>query len=140
MRYPLTRSTVDSKEKTVTFGGGWFVTQLDDPPVREDGLAINLKYPSSAINLHGEEIASDEPDGISGCGVWRIGDTRSVQLGGNWSVDKVKLIGIEHGWFPSSRRVHLTPIHIAIQMIYKEYPDLRKIMDLNLGLITRAWQ
>ena len=139
--YPLKRSRVDPTERTATYEGGWFVTDFAAPPIREDRLALHFHYPSSGINLRGEEQAVDHPEGISGCGVWRIGDLRSIQMrGGNWNVDHVKLIGIEHGWFQSLRRVHVTPIHIAIQMIYKGYPDLQKVMDLNLGLITRAWQ
>lgn len=139
--YPLKKSKVDATAKTVTFEGGWFVTNLADPPVREDGLALHFTYPSSGINLRGEELNLDHPEGISGCGVWRIGDLRSIQMnGGNWTADHVKLIGIEHGWYEESRRVHATPIHIAVQMIYKGYPDLREIMDQELGRITRAWQ
>jgi hypothetical protein len=61
--------------------------------------------------------------GISGCGIWKIGTAGKDLL--KCDPREARLIAIEHKEVSSSKVLVGTRIKFALQMIFKEYQDLR---------------
>jgi hypothetical protein len=79
----------------------------------------------------GEKVSAPDPDGISGCGIWRLFSYRRGMS--SWSSDEIRLIGIEHGWWKSYKVLKGTRIAWAIEAIYQHCPKLRSAIELNWG-------
>jgi hypothetical protein len=95
-------------------------------------VSIALDFdPTNIRDDAGHPAASPEPDGMSGCGIWRLVeagiDTR------RWSPDDVKLVAIDHAIRRRTRVLIGTRIRYALQMIYRHHSDLRSAMEMSLG-------
>jgi hypothetical protein len=79
----------------------------------------------------GQPATPPDPDGMSGCGIWRLvaagTDTR------RWNLDDVKLVAINHGWRKRTKVLVGTRIRYALQMIYRNHLDLRPAIDFHIG-------
>ena len=69
-----------------------------------------------------------ELKGMSGCCVWKIGDRRRPFE--EQSRDNAWLVGIETGVFGGKQCIKATRWAVALEVIFKQYPFLRRVFDL----------
>jgi hypothetical protein len=69
------------------------------------------------------------PNGISGCGIWQVGD-RSASGLRTRSADNVTLVGIQHTWWPLYDYVQATRIGYLLNVIAQHYPAAANAMNL----------
>lgn len=93
---------------------------------------MTLVFSRDAIRLR--DTTQDylpDPKGISGCGIWRVGD---IDLQSNSLIprtaDTVTLVGIQHRWFPSLNYLQGTKIRYLMEMILSSYPELEPAMSI----------
>jgi hypothetical protein len=138
--FPGSLSKFDEEDRSIISNALWYMTELESPPTDKDGVALHLKYAPTMVSDGGESVAAPPPEGISGCGVWRLAEAKPLKQLVNWKPDDAKLVAIEHAWVKKLRRILATPVVVAIRQIYEQYPELRKIMDLHLGTATDVWR
>jgi hypothetical protein len=68
-------------------------------------------------------------NGVSGCGVWQVGDRTRDGLRVR-TPETVTLIGIQHSWYPESKYVKATRIGYALRLINEYFPETRAPMSL----------
>jgi hypothetical protein len=136
--YPHKLSTTDSLKQKANAVPLRSVTELcDDPADQFDPtMLVRLKYPEKGLNADMDEVAVPNPKGMSGCGIWRIAEIKKRD---KWNKDDVKLVAIDYKWSGQRRYIHGTRVRYVLELIYRFYPSIRSIMDLNLGLLTRGW-
>jgi hypothetical protein len=94
---------------------------FNEPAVRDDG---------------GQPATPRDPDGKSGCGIWRL-----VEAGTDarpWTTDDVKLVAIDHGHRRRTKVLVGTRIRYALQMIYRNHPGRRPAMEFHFGPNARS--
>jgi hypothetical protein len=97
---------------------------------KEVGIALDFD-PATIRNDDGRSAAPPHPGGMSGCGIWRL-----VEAGTDmkvWNLNDVKLVAIEHTLKTKKNVLVGTRIRYALQMIYRNHPDLRSAMEMSLG-------
>lgn len=76
--------------------------------------------------------ASDDtivhPPGLSGCGVWHVGDPFSARL---FTADDFKLVGIQTAWNRKVEYAKCTWIDSVLTIIWRYFPDARPPMRLH---------
>lgn len=76
----------------------------------------------------------DRLGGISGCGIWTIGNVN--QHPQTWSEDKSKLVGIQTGIYtpdddPSKVMIKATRIDHALSFLHFNFPEVKNYFNLN---------
>lgn len=66
--------------------------------------------------------------GISGCGVWALGDL-SIPVD-DWVLDDCKLVGVETGVYQGCKAIKATRWNSVTTLIYNAYPSLRPVLEL----------
>jgi hypothetical protein len=138
--FPRFLSATDKPSRLLVVEPMPYLTLLSDD--KDEGFMpgreIRIQYPELGINPQREDQHMPSPRGISGCGIWRIA---RFTLPEQWRREDVKLVGIEHTFRQQneSRYLQGTRIRLGLEMIYRTYPMVRKIMDLHLGLLTQGW-
>jgi hypothetical protein len=67
--------------------------------------------------------------GISGCGIWQVGDRTQSGLRARTG-ETVALVGIQHTWYPDLNYVQATRIGYPLALINEYYPDTKGPMSL----------
>lgn len=49
------------------------------------------------------------------------------------NVDDIKLVAIDHRWWPKTKVLVGTRIRYALQMIYRNHADLTNVMEMHFG-------
>lgn len=82
-----------------------------------------LKYPRDRlITSRGYEPRFPDPNGISGCGVWKDLPKPSDV----WTPRDGRLVAVEHTHVASTQQIRATRIELVLQMIATEYPELAR--------------
>ncbi len=68
-------------------------------------------------------------NGISGCGIWQVGDRTHSGLRTRTG-ETVALVGIQHTWYPDFNYVQATRIGYPLALINEYYPDTKGPMSL----------
>jgi hypothetical protein len=88
------RGELDNFEKEVRIA-----LDFDEATVRDDA---------------GQPASPPDPDGMSGCGIWRLAEAGTDTM--RWKTDDVKLVAIDHGWRKRTKVLVGTRIRYALQM------------------------
>jgi len=98
------------------------------------GIAVDFDTTNMRAD-DGSPAVPPHPGGMSGCGIWRIveADTETNA----WKLDDVKLVAIEHTLKTGKKVLVGTRIRYALQMIYRNHPDLRPAMEMRFGQRAR---
>ena len=95
---------------------------------RDQKAEILLEYPLENMDINENSVHVPRPEGMSGCGIWRLNDpSQPLYL---WRPSQVKLVGIEHSWRKHHRYLVGTSVRHAVQLILKHYPELRRTTNL----------
>jgi hypothetical protein len=84
-----------------------------------------LKYERNSFSLEGEQV---HPPGMSGCGIWFIGNPYTHPL---FDENDFKLVGILTAWDEEQEYAKGTWINNVLLIIWKYYPATRKAMMLS---------
>jgi hypothetical protein len=107
----------------------FYPTQLTDVRARNSDTTIALFLDDEHEDEHGNRSRLPALQGISGCGVWRLhakGDDPTA-----WSVDQIKLVGVEFG-FIKGAILGIRARHV-IGGIATQFPELESCIRL-IGL------
>jgi hypothetical protein len=111
----------------------WYSPEIDTASNPENDISLLFHYGPKPV------VTDDElPDvhGMSGCGIWRLSTPKPFD---RWTLDDVKLVATEHEWERKKHFLRATPIVYTIQAIYRQFPELRSVIDINVGLPTSKW-
>jgi hypothetical protein len=90
------------------------------------GATMRLRMPTG----HPARMPGDL-SGISGCGVWMIGDLRvSCQ---SWRADQARLVGVETGVFHDRAAIKATRWNAVTTLLYSAFTDLGPTLKLYTG-------
>ncbi len=95
--------------------------------------AINVAFhfhESVALAWPGRLFENQDPSGMSGCGIWRI--VRNLSQLGEWTVDDMRLVGIEHTWNWEAGALIGSRIGYVLRDITVRFPDLKAAIDSTL--------
>lgn len=134
--FPTEMTNTKIKEKILEINPLSFLTTFTEPKTDERSIAMHLKYAWQGVATDGSEVELPKLDGISGCGVWRLSETKPFE---QWSLADVKLVGVEHAWIKETRTVLATPIAAPLLLIKREFPKLGWIMEVFLGKVVHSW-
>lgn len=80
-----------------------------------------------------KESPTDDPQGYSGCGAWALLPSKGKSP---WSpTTNIILLAIEHSWNSKKRYIVATPIIRWLELIHRDYPELRSTIEES-----RAWE
>jgi hypothetical protein len=85
----------------------------------------------NAITPTGKVIDTPHPEGMSGCGIWRLYQDGADKK--TWSVKDIRLVGIEHSWKHDPSFLKGLRIKWLLGQIYREFKHLQKSMAVHLG-------
>lgn len=89
-----------------------------------------LHFARDAVNaLQGSVATLPKLHGISGCGVWQVGDIIGNGVRPRHA-ESITLVGIQHRWFPSLDYIQATKIRYALGLVLENYPEARAAMNL----------
>jgi hypothetical protein len=131
--FPISMTQSDSVARTSNVRALSYVTGLYDGErdSSTSGAELLLDYPEENQDTAGRLTAVPNPKGISGCGIWRL--LNPAKRMGNWVLDDVRLVGIEHRWRKDRRYLVGMGIRHAMKLIYGRYEDLHPVMDIVYG-------
>lgn len=110
----------------------WYGGDRGPIPDSDPGLHLLVEFTRrESVNQSGEEVEVPAPFGISGCGIWRLMNGKSRK--NSWTSNEIRLIGIQHSWMRSLNVLKGTKIKYAIEVIYRQRPDLRKAIHISWG-------
>ena len=66
--------------------------------------------------------------GISGCSVWRIGDSKKPP--NEWDADQARLIAVQTGVYPQRQIIKSTRWIAVSTLLHEAFPELRGAMNL----------
>lgn len=130
--YPDEGRKADPAKRSLSVPGTMFaVVPYTGRRLKDYRPGINL-----AFNFHSDRLfkyedkswRSFEPEGISGCGVWRLFDH---QPGRSWSETELALIAIQNRHNRNEEVLKTTTIGCVVRMIYENMPELRRSIDLH---------
>jgi hypothetical protein len=99
-------------------------------------VGIALDFDSTTIRDDaGNSAIPPRPDGMSGCGIWRLVEAGTDDR--SWKPDNIKLTAIQHTLMPEQSVLTGTRICYALQMIYRNHVDLRPMMEMHVGANAR---
>ena len=133
--YPMSWSGHVTSEGNVVSQGLVFATLPYDGPRLESAhydqnVHMVLNFKRDAINcLQGGVDTLPKLNGISGCGIWQVGDIISKDVKAR-DEESVTLVGIQHRWFPDLNYIQATKIRFAIGFIAENYPDVQAAMKI----------
>jgi hypothetical protein len=103
---------------------------LDPKAYFDPSLHLALNYKRQAVNaLKGGTDRLPKLHGISGCGVWQVGDIVDKKAIAR-SQEAVTLVGIQHRWFSKLDYIQATKIRHSLAFIQENFPDVRAAMSL----------
>jgi hypothetical protein len=82
------------------------------------------------VNSEGHEPRYPHPNGLSGCGVWRL----TPKPASEWTINDRKLIGVEHTHGNRKEQLIATRIEPVIALLGTGYPDLVPAIEKELKL------
>jgi hypothetical protein len=89
-----------------------------------------LNYTASAIHVPTGNIdVMPDLHGISGCGIWRVGDKKGKSAVPR-NANTFTLVAIQHTWYREPSSVMATRIPFPLQLIASHYEDAKRAMDL----------
>lgn len=95
----------------------------DDSLVNQDGQPTSLRTRyGTRVNL------VDGVDGISGSGVWRVGQPGDSPE--HWRPDQSKLVGVATGVYPEAEVIKVTKWVFVMRLIHEGFPELRPALKL----------
>lgn len=122
--YPLENEVYRSEQKLSMTEARNYITELHDEIADPDrGLKFQLwvKYPRDRlITSRGYEPRFPDPNGISGCGVWKL-LPKPIDA---WTERDRRLVAVEHTHVQNKQLIKATRIELVLQMLATEYPDL----------------
>lgn len=108
---------------------GYVTTVLQhEPDQRDKNKEILLYFPLESRDLKGTKIEAPPPDGLSGCGIWRL--SRAPVRPAASRLDDMRLVGIQHRWRSSGRYLIGTGVKHILDFLWGCYPDLRSSLVL----------
>jgi hypothetical protein len=132
--FPSADTTWKEAERGVKTLGLWYVTVLHhgelNPTTEYDArIHVVLHYGREAIGQDGQVGCVPPPFGLSGCGIWRVSNDETCE---SWRPEHVKLVAIQHRYDKDRDYVMGSWVHIAMQMVFHNYEELRPAMQLSL--------
>jgi hypothetical protein len=89
-----------------------------------------LDFTRDAINFsRGGVDQLPELYGISGCGVWQVGDIIEKEVKAR-DEDNVTLVAIQHRWIEELNYIQATKIRYALGFVIDNFPGARGAMNL----------
>ena len=126
--FPLENEVYRSEEKLSMTEARHYVTELHEEmtaPDRKPKFQLWLKYPRDRlITSRGYEPGFPDPNGISGCGVWKLLPKPSDA----WTKRDRRLVAVEHTHVQSKQLIKATRIELVLQMLATEYPELSQVI------------
>jgi hypothetical protein len=93
-------------------------------------LHMVMGFERDAINeLKGGIDRLPRLKGISGCGIWQVGDIEDKKAVAR-STETVTLVGIQHTWYPDLNYVQGTKIRHALAFIQQNFPEVSPAMSI----------
>lgn len=128
--YPLEDELYRREQKLSLTEARHYVTELHEAMTDSDRslqFQLWLKYARDRlITSRCYEPRFPDPNGISGCGVWKVLPKPS----GIWTPRDRRLVAVEHTHVASTQQIRATRIELVLQMIATEYLELsRDIAD-----------
>jgi hypothetical protein len=112
---------------TIAYGGERGVWE----PMHPD-IFIDLDFhPEKNVDDFGRKVRPPKPEGVSGCGIWRLFDGRTPTAA--WSVDDSRLVAIEHRWERSRHILRGTRIVYVNQILARNYQSCREEIEGRWG-------
>jgi hypothetical protein len=109
----------------LSFFGSIYEGELDPNEFFDPRVYIAITFDRNAINvLTGKQRQLPQVTGMSGCGIWRLVNKSKAEITG-WSVDKIRLVAIQHRWSRERQYIKGTWITYALDLIWENYPSLR---------------
>jgi hypothetical protein len=106
------------------------VTELDEEKATpEHKFHLLMRYPKDLlIDSNGNEPVRTDPNGMSGCGVWKM----VPKTPGEWTTSDRKLVGVQHTHSNKKQQLTATRIEVVVELICHKFPDLMPHFgDLN---------
>jgi len=130
--YPM--AWTSGSENHITTGGLPFLTLMytgvySQITFFDPNIHIALSYSTKPIEVSSNRSSElPPPEGISGCGIWRVMD----QIEGQFSVVQPRLVALQHRWVMSESQEYLqgTWIRYALKRIIDDDPALEHSMRL----------
>jgi hypothetical protein len=101
---------------------------------KEVGIALDFD-PATIKDDAGNPAVPPHPGGMSGCGIWRLIEAGTDMR--RWKLDDIKLVAVDHTLKSKQKVLVGTRIRYALQMIYRNHPDLNPVMEMHFGPTAR---
>lgn len=132
--YPREQSSLDHIKRILESEPMCLNTFLYEKDLQHDAFTIGT---SIALSFSAGELSDDNGDpvsapglkGVSGCGMWRVAGSRDAVANDTWSVDMIRLAGIEHCTVGRKMIKGALAFHVVIG-IKRRYADLRPAIEL----------
>jgi hypothetical protein len=105
---------------SVPFNGDWDTVENYD-----SHLHLILRYEQATWNEDGKRV---HPPGMSGCGIWYIGNINFPEVR---KPDEFKLVAIQTAWRKSAEYTKGTWIDVVLVIIWKHFPSCRDILRIH---------
>jgi hypothetical protein len=105
---------------TIPYTGNYQNVRGYDPSIH-----IILEYERDTLSREGKTV---HPPGMSGSGIWFVGNPLTTQF---FSVKDFRLVGIQNAWRKEFEYAKGTWIKLALQMIWRYFPDSRDVMRFH---------
>jgi len=139
--YPTSLSPPDEQTRSIGSAAVAFATFIycdERGPLDNYDRAVSIALDFDPTNIRddaGHTAVPPHPEGMSGCGIWRL-----VEAGTDtrlWTPNEVKLVAIDHALRPRERVLIGTRIKYALQLIYRNHAHLRRAMEMHFGANAR---
>jgi len=108
------------RARSINYGTTTYHNQRGVWPGMDD-LHIDLDFaPDQNVDDNGNAVKLPTPEGISGCGIWRL--HRAGDAADTWTRDRVRLVAIEHRVHRKMHVVRGTNFRYMNQIIARHYP------------------
>jgi hypothetical protein len=122
-------SEAEDRKAVYSFKAIGYATVTLDPgtlrvtPSANPDADVFVAYPREVNEQAPEGWLSVTPPayGMSGAGIWQI----NWRTGGGWSVDELKLAGLQHAWHVGAACLRATRIVHWLTLVGDEHPELR---------------
>ncbi len=133
--YPKMGSTLEENTNTLAYGILPYIStvyqgQRGELPGYDGDLEIALDFvPEDTTDHDGKPRPIFHPEGISGCGIWRLFEDPSQM--DNWDTGLLKLVGIQHTWNHRIQVLRGSRFDCALFLIAEHYPELRPALRVR---------